>query len=97
MAGGCNKFSFVDPGHIFGWNLMKLGMGPLFDIVYLQKWSNSVRRTVRRPFFFTFWAIWSRFAKKKFWENFHPKKLRDLSREHLSPLTDRNETIISSR
>ena len=40
MAGGCNKFSFVDPGHIFGWNLMKLGMGPLFDIVYLQKWSN---------------------------------------------------------
>ena len=69
MAGGCNKFSFVDPGHIFGWNLMKLGMGPLFDIVYLQKWSNSVRsptgRQNRRRSFFTFWAIWSRFAKKK--------------------------------
>ena len=48
MAGGCNKFFFVDPGHIFGWNLMKLGMGPLFDIVSLQKWPNSVHRTVRR-------------------------------------------------
>ena len=43
MAGDCNKFSFVDPGHIFGRNLMKLGKGPLFDVLYLQKWSNSVR------------------------------------------------------
>ena len=49
MAVGCNKFSFVLPGHIFGWNLMKLGMGPLFDMLYREKWSNSVRRTVRRP------------------------------------------------
>ena len=49
MAGANNKFSFVRPGHIFGWNLMKLGMGPLFDMLYREKWSNSVRRTVRRP------------------------------------------------
>ena len=72
MAVGCNKFSFVLPGHIFGWNLMKLGMGPLFDMLYREKWSNSVRRTVRpaKPAifpaiffscFFTFWIIWSRF------------------------------------
>ena len=47
MAGANNKFSFVRPGHIFGWNLMKLGMGPLFDMLYREKWSNSVRRTVR--------------------------------------------------
>ena len=26
---------------------MKLGMGPLFDMLYPKKWSNSVRRTVR--------------------------------------------------
>jgi len=72
MAGANNKFSFVRPGHIFGWNLMKLGMGPLFDMLYREKWSNSVRRTVRpaKPAifpaiffscFFTFWIIWSRF------------------------------------
>ena len=35
-------------------------MGPLFDMLYREKWSNSVRRTVRpanqqnqRPFFFS--------------------------------------------
>ena len=47
LAGGRNKGLFVRPGHIFGWNLMKLGMGPLFDMLYPKKWSNSVRRTVR--------------------------------------------------
>ena len=36
MAVDCNKFSFVVPGHIFGWNLMKLGMGPLFDMLYRE-------------------------------------------------------------
>ena len=34
MAVDCNKFSFVIPGHIFRWNLMRLGMGPLFDMLY---------------------------------------------------------------
>ena len=66
MAVDCNKFSFVVPGHIFEWNLMKLSMGPLFDMLYREKWSNSVRRTVRpenrqfvRRFFF---HVFSRFG-----------------------------------
>ena len=92
MAGGNNKFSFVRPGHIFGWNLMKLGMGPLFDMLYREKWSNSVRRTVRpenrqfvRRFFFMFFhvldhleSIW----KKKFQPKFLTKK--NLSTEYLT-------------
>ena len=76
MAGGNNKVLFVRPGHIFGWNLMKLGMGPLFDMLYREKWSNSVRRTVRpaKPaicpaiffhVFFTFWIIWKFFFQLK--------------------------------
>ena len=79
MAGANNKFSFVRPGHIFGWNLMKLGMGPLFDMLYREKWSNSVRRTVRpenrqfvRRFFF---HVFSRFGSfgVDFEKNFQPK------------------------
>ena len=91
MAGANNKFSFVRPGHIFGWNLMKLGMGPLFDMLYREKWSNSVRRTVRpenrqfvRRFFF---HVFSRFGSfgvdlEKFFSTkiFDQKKLRKISR-----------------
>ena len=78
MAVGCNKFSFVSPGHIFEWNLMRLCMGPLFDMLYREKWSNSVRRTVLRPtkpatVFLHVLAIWSRSANKFLRENFHQK------------------------
>ena len=79
MAGGCNKFLFVRPGHIFGWNLMKLGMGPLFDMLYREKWSNSVRRTVRpaKPAIFPaiFFHVFSRFGSfgVDFEKNFQPK------------------------
>ena len=81
MAIDCNKFSFVLPGHIFGWNLMKQCMGPLFDMLYREKWSNSVRRTVWRPtkpatvFFPRFEPFGVDLQKKKFRENFHPKIL----------------------
>ena len=88
MAVGCNKFSFVSPGHIFEWNLMRLGMGPLFDMLYREKWSNSVRRTVRRPTgrenwrpFFSRFGLFGVDLQKKCLGNFHPK----------------NETIMSSQ
>ena len=91
MAGANNKFSFVRPGHIFGWNLMKLGMGPLFDMLYREKWSNSVRRTVRpenrqfvRRFFFHVFSRFGSFGvdlEKKFSTKiFDQKKLRKISR-----------------
>ena len=37
MAVDYNKFSLVLLGHIFEWNLMKLCMGPLFDMLYREK------------------------------------------------------------
>ena len=91
MAGGCNKFSFVSPGHIFEWNLMRLGMGPLFDMLYREKWSNSVRRTVRpaKPAIFPaiFFHVFSRFGSfgvdlENFFSTkiFDQKKLRKISR-----------------
>ena len=90
MAGGCNKFSFVSPGPTFEWNLMRLFMGPLFDMRYREKWSNSVRR----PFFSRFEPFGVDLQRFFLRENFHPK---NLSREHQSHLTGRNETIMSSR
>ena len=90
MAGGCNKFSFVDPGHIFGWNLMKLGMGPLFDMLYREKWSNSVRQPTGRQNRRTFFHVLGHLESicKKFFSGkiFIQKNFRDLSQEHLSPL-----------
>ena len=69
---------------------MKLGMGPLFDMLYPKKWSNSVRRTVwpAKPEICPaiFFHVFSRFGsfgvdlEKKFSTKiFDQKKLRKIS------------------